>query len=387
MTSPDLADLLTRIHATPHRMTLDFAGAGVQALAWLHSVGGSSRTVLEATDRYTPASLIEGVGFTPERFTSKRVAVALAANAYARAKALVPEPPLFGVGCTATIATDRTKRGEHRCAIGVQDALGTVTYALTLTKGARDRAGEETLVSLVVLKAVAEACGILYFPELPLVAGERLEQSYTPVPELTRLQAGELEWVAVHPDGTLQTDATLPDITLLSGSFNPLHDGHRSLARVAGKRLGTEVFFELPLINADKDPIDLTEARRRVLQFAGTAPVLLSRAPLFHQKAALFPGSTFVLGVDTAERLISPRFHGGDQKKLHVALDDLRQRGSHFLVAGRSGDEGYKALSDLTVPNGHSDLFTELPKDAFHMDISSSKLRERWDATQTNNAA
>ena len=380
MTPPELADILTSIHATPHRMTLNFAGAGVQALAWLHSVGGSSRTVLEATDRYTPASLIEGVGFTPERFTSKRVARALALSAHARAQHLISAPPLFGVGCTATIATDRTKRGDHRCAVAVQDALGTVTYALTLSKGARDRAGEETLVSLVVLQAVAEACGILYFPELPLVAGERLEQSYLPIPELTQLKEGELDWVALHPDGTVQTDTTLPDIALLSGSFNPLHDGHCTLAKVVGERLGKEVFFELPLVNADKDPIHLPEARRRVLQFAGTAPVLLSRAPLFHQKAVLFPNSTFVLGVDTAARLISPRFHGGDEEKLHAALDDLRQRGSHFLVAGRSDKDevGFVTLSDLAVPESYQDLFTELPKDAFHLDISSTALREGW---------
>lgn len=387
MTVPDLTDILTHIHTTPHRMTLDFAGAGVQALAWLHSVGGSSRTVLEATDRYTSASLIEGVGFTPERFTSRRVARALAQNAHARAQHLISEPPLFGVGCTATIATDRTKRGDHRCAVAVQDALGTVTYALTLSKGARDRAGEEMLVSLVILRAVAEACGILYFPELPLLEDERLEQSYTPLPELTKLMDGELDWVALHPDGTVQTGATLPDIALLSGSFNPLHDGHRTLAQVAEERLGTKVFFELPLINADKDPIDLMEARRRALQFAGTAPLLLSRAPLFHQKAALFPDSTFVLGVDTAKRLISPRFHNNDGEKLHAALDDLRQRGSHFLVAGRSGDEGYETLRDLTIPEGYGDLFTELPKDAFHLDISSSMVREGWDAAQAEGSS
>ena len=190
MTPPELTDLLTAIHATPHRMTLDFAGAGVQALAWLHSVGGSSRTVLEATDRYTPASLIEGVGFTPERFTSRRVALALAKNAHARAQHLIPEPPLFGVGCTATIATDRTKRGEHRCAAAVQDALGAVTYALTLTKGARERTEEETLVSLIILQAVAEACGLLHFPALPLLEGERLEQGYAPHPRTRTAASG-----------------------------------------------------------------------------------------------------------------------------------------------------------------------------------------------------
>ena len=95
--SSDLAALLERIHASPHRMVMNFAGAGSQALLWLHSVGGSSRTVSEATDRYSPASLAEAVGYVPRRFTSPKVARALAANALKRAAKLNPPlSPLSG---------------------------------------------------------------------------------------------------------------------------------------------------------------------------------------------------------------------------------------------------------------------------------------------------
>ena len=57
-----LTELLTAVHATPHMMVMNFAGAGAEALAWLHSVGGSSRTILEATDRYVQTSFIEATG-------------------------------------------------------------------------------------------------------------------------------------------------------------------------------------------------------------------------------------------------------------------------------------------------------------------------------------
>ena len=371
---------LERIHATPHRMVMNFAGAGSQALMWLHSVGGSSRTVLEATDRYSPGSLVEAVGFTPQRFTSVKVAKALAATARARASVLGPQFPVFGLGATATIATDRAKRGEHRCAVAVQDALGTVTYRLTLAKGLRDRAGEEELVSLVILKAVAEACGIV-FSELPLAASEQLEQGYRPVPALAQLAAGGLDWLAIHPDGRLQTDGALGEglggAALLSGSFNPLHDGHRALARVAQEHLGQPVFFELPLVNADKAAIDPAEARRRALQFAGSGPIVLSRAPLFSAKAELFPNTVFVVGADTAARLVAPRFYGNDPAALHAALDGLRRRGARFLVAGRRGAAGFETLRTLNLPPRYRDLFEELPETAFRADISSTELRER----------
>ena len=78
-------DLVTRIHATPHRAVLAFAGAGSQALAWLHGVGGSSRTILSAIDIYSPQSMRHLLGFMPAKFTSRRVARLMAAAAYDRA--------------------------------------------------------------------------------------------------------------------------------------------------------------------------------------------------------------------------------------------------------------------------------------------------------------
>lgn len=42
--------LITAIHTAARPCVIEFAGAGSQALWWLHSVAGSSRTVLEATD-------------------------------------------------------------------------------------------------------------------------------------------------------------------------------------------------------------------------------------------------------------------------------------------------------------------------------------------------
>ena len=54
--SASIADLVAQIHAAPHMVVYEFAGAGSLALLWLHSVGGSSRTILEATDHYANAS-------------------------------------------------------------------------------------------------------------------------------------------------------------------------------------------------------------------------------------------------------------------------------------------------------------------------------------------
>ncbi len=164
MLATELQHAIAAIHAAPHKLVLEFTGAGSLALWWLHSVAGSSRTILEAGDRYAAASLHDLLGEEPATFVSVDTAIAMARRAYARARLLSDaSEPLLGVGCTATIATDRIKRGEHRCAIAVQHAHGGRAYAVTLAKGQRDRLGEETLVSQLLLRAIIRACK----PELP----------------------------------------------------------------------------------------------------------------------------------------------------------------------------------------------------------------------------
>jgi hypothetical protein len=47
-------------------------------------------------------------------------------------------------------------------------------YSLTLQKGARDRPGEERLVSDLLLQVLAEACDLEIVADLPLLDEERI---------------------------------------------------------------------------------------------------------------------------------------------------------------------------------------------------------------------
>jgi len=375
-TTPE--QIVQALHNTPQMMVLEFAGAGAQALAWLHGVGGSSRTVLEATDHYAAGSLTQAVGFEPEQFTALRVARALATNAHSRACQLADSSvPVVGVGCTATIATDRLKRGEHRCCVAVSDAQGVTTYSLTLTKGRRSRQEEEQLVSLLILKALASACGLHRFPRLPLLEQEHVAKETEQIDLVDRLRAQEIPLVTVWPDGRMSPAKKLPNVALLSGSFNPLHSGHQQLAQAAAGMLGQDVFFELPLINADKAAIGSEEAHRRVAQFANLSPVLLTAAPLFSQKAQLFPHSFFILGADTADRLLQPRFYNNSPAQMIDSFEQVRRAGCRFLVAGRLDDDHFLTLKELSLPDGYRELFQEIPESKFRVDVSSTALRRR----------
>ncbi len=99
---------------------------------------------------------------------------------------------------------------------------------------------------------------------------------------------------------------------LLPGSFNPVHEGHVQLlaAACAAVGPGAQGGFELSVTNADKGALPRTEIERRAAQFEGlrarlggaAQSLVLTDAPLFVQKAALLPGTVFVVGVDTAVR-------------------------------------------------------------------------------------
>ncbi len=62
MIPSEIEILVAEINATPQQTVLEFAGAGSLALFWLHSQGGSSRTILEAVDRYAALSTIDLLG-------------------------------------------------------------------------------------------------------------------------------------------------------------------------------------------------------------------------------------------------------------------------------------------------------------------------------------
>jgi len=373
----NLEKLVQAIHATPHKVVIEFAGAGAQALTWLHSVGGSSRTILEATDRYASASLIELIGFEPKQFTSRKVARVMANAAFVRASFLAPAgTPVAGIGCTATITTDRQKRGEHRCCVAVCNTQGVVTYEVTLSKGPRTRSQEEELVSLLILRVVAQACELTDLPELPLQGEEQMREQVEWVNLPERLIRGDFELIVVSPEGHMTPARRWPKLALLSGAFNPLHHGHRQLAKAAASILGQEVYFELPLINAAKGRLDLAVAHRRIAQFTDYAPLILTRAPLYSQKAEIFPRSVFVVGADKVEQLFQPKFYNNDPAEMKVSFDTIREFGCRFLVGGRLHNDHFVTLEDVAFPVKYQLLFESIPEEKFRVDVSSTEIRE-----------
>lgn len=367
----DIRDILEKIHASPSQVAIISTGGAAQALTWLLELPGSSRTVLEISVPYGPEALEEQLGYTPPKFVTPEVAQQLATRAFEHAQKLTSGIPL-GVGCTASLATLHPKRGEHRVVIAVRSSEGFTTYDLILNKGKRDRAAEDKVASRLLIQTLAKAAGLADTLDLKLVEGEKIQTEEKPCSSsLTRLLTGEIQSLLVEPDGQWVSPA--PRFTaMISGAFNPWHEGHRRLARAAAKALKDEVAFELSVVNVDKPALEEAEIRRRLAQFAWQERVVLTRAATFREKAELFPGCTFVVGYDTAERVLARRYYGSE-RAMQEALRRLRELECRFLVAARVREGTLRSLNQLGVAGDFQDLFNPLAD--FRFDMSSTALR------------
>ncbi len=385
MTPPDAAAaawhrLIPALHASGRKAALAITGGGSGAVGELLRVPGGSRLLLDAQVPYDAGALAAYLGFAPAQACSADTAIALAQSARARAAGLrAAEAEAVGLGATAALVSDRPRRGEHRFHLAFANAAGIAHCTAVLAKGRRDRAAEEDLVARAILLWLARACGVpAASPRSLLDADEHYAETAAAAADtIEQLLAGAVARVTVQPDGQLVLSAP-PPVVLFPGSFNPVHEGHVRLARVAEELTQRPLAFEISVTNVDKPPLAGEAVRRRLAQFAWKSPVELTRAPTFVEKSRLFPGITFVVGADTAERLFGPKYYGDDEDRMRLALDEIAGSGGRFLVAARVDSAGrLRTLSDIAVPRRFADLFTAIPEHRFRVDTSSSELRAR----------
>jgi Cytidylyltransferase-like len=378
---PAWQQLISATQGSGHKAALAITGGGSGAIGELLRVPGGSRLLLEAQVPYDMAALAMFLGFAPPQASSSGTAIAMAQSARLRAARLAPagSADLVGLGATAALVSDRPRRGEHRFHIASVNAAGIAHCTCVLAKGRRDRAAEEDLVSRAIVLWLARACGIAAPSPQSLVDADEnyAETAVAAADTIDQLLSGAADRVTVQPDGQMMLSAPPPSL-LFPGSFNPMHEGHVLLARVAEDLRQLPVAFEISVANVDKPPLAGETVRHRLKQFAWKSPVELTRAPTFVEKSRLFPGTIFIVGADTAERLFGAKYYGDDEERMREALEEIANSGASFLVAVRRDPVGrVQALNDIPVPRRYADLFTEIPERLFRVDASSSEIRAR----------
>ena len=252
----DLNVFIRRIHDSPVRLVLAITGGGSRAISELLEVPGGSRTLLEAVVPYSAAALDAWLGGRPWRYCDQATARAMAMAAFQRGRRLSEGTDVAGVGATASLMSDAPKRGPHRVHVAMQTAGASAAWSLELIKDRRTRPEEELLASRLILNAVAEAAGLVDRLSLDLLEGEQVQAVRIAAPPGWRRlllaeqsTAGPLD----RPDAAMA--AAGGQRAIFPGAFNPLHDGHKGMARVAQEMLGMAVEHEISIFNVDKPPL------------------------------------------------------------------------------------------------------------------------------------
>jgi nicotinamide mononucleotide (NMN) deamidase PncC len=368
--------LIEEIHDSPLQFVIAISGGGSDAVSKLLQVPGASRTLLESVIPYSSAAMANFLGQAPEQACSERTARAMAMASYLRARELNPEADaasLAGVSCTAALITDRQRKGLHAIHIGIQTFNSTQSLSLRLVKGLRSRDQEESIACNLILNAIARVCGSSRQLPLALTPDERvIEELSIADDDLQALFSGRRDCWCVN--GAQATDSVR---TLFPGAFNPFHDGHQQMARLAFEMTGEPTHLEICAVNVDKLPLDYMEMEYRIQRLSNEYPLWLTRAPTFIEKASLFPGATFVVGLDTVIRIADPRYYGDEPARCQAVIEEIAAQDCSFLVFGRNIDGKFRSLEDLMLPNRLREICEYVPENRFRIDVSSTELRDK----------
>ena len=149
-------NILTRariLHDSDWQGVFNLAGGGTNLLAEALGTSGASRTVLDVRIPYSEAAMTELLGAPPEQACSEATARAMAMSAFQQARKLGGDPA-FGLACTASLATDRKKKGQYRAHAAIQTATATFTSHWTFSG---DRAAQEAALSEHLWRKLAHA--------------------------------------------------------------------------------------------------------------------------------------------------------------------------------------------------------------------------------------
>ena len=351
-------------------------GGGIEVCSWLLNHPGASRAVVEVQVPYHEKALEQYLETPGPHQAAAETARAMAVQAYWRGRGFVGgDEPYLGVACTAALATKRVRRGADRAHIALRTDGEYHFYKLHFAKDEADRLEQEDVLSRFILQAMGQTCGGVGRSDV-WPAYLDIEASSAPVREpLEAVLNRRAEVIEVHSPEVMSAEVERRDRLLFPGSFNPLHEGHIALAEVAQARAGRPLCLEISAENVDKPPLAYAEVERRLGQVRGRFPIVVTRAPTFMEKARLFPGCTFVIGFDTAARLVQGKYYKGGAEGMAKALGEMADADCRFLVAGRLHKGEYRTLDEIELPPACAHIFEEISETEFRRDINSSQLR------------
>ncbi len=357
-------------------------GAGPRLLQAIWDNTGISEYFVGAELPYKTTQTRAVLGHAPEQgYVAEDVAYDLAMASYLRAaetkvvEALAGDP--IGLGISAAVASNRWPHGGHRAHMVLISKERVVYRLVNLVKGT----GKE--VRQYHDEAIANAA-------LELVLGALKGD----LPAEPACEEKALERFHLYPvfgtDGTRRKSGG--DCCLyLPATLNPIHDGHRLMCRTAEESQAERGMGRVRAIYLVSS-VSPHKGRLSVQQMLMTAGMLRAERwrdeyeprmvefthdePLFLDKARKRPGSTFIIGADTMERMLDPQWGPA----IEEMLTEMRNLDVKFLVMGRLVGDKWVTCRDIKVAWPHQLLFQPLEG---RLDLSSTQLRSQQNANQS----
>lgn len=346
------------------------AGAGMQQLLW--EVPGSSAYLSGASFPYDQDEQAELLGFMPEHFCSEEAAIDLASAAYMKAYKFNGKRPV-GVGITASVASEKEHRGDHRVHVCVMtnDFVRNVSVILEKGSGATQRHKDGDRVDALGFHMMLET--VFDITESPLV------KDVYDTSKIARERFFLRPFFAANGK-RLETMPTNKHLSMMPGAYNPPHEGHLGTAQAVMDEYGRSVVFEVTAEPPHKEALTVQQLLQRAKLLQGHDRLFTRKEPYYLDKAKSFPGIPMVLGADAMVRMLDPKWgiNPVDLFKEFISLD------TKLLVAGRMIDGKFTTCQDIldgllkNTSVGIWALATNvlMPVDG-RWDISSTELRNK----------
>jgi nicotinic acid mononucleotide adenylyltransferase len=359
-------EIVDKINQSPYKAFFAIAGGGQSFIGDYCNISGASQTVIGAIIPYSQVVFEKFIKGKVDTFASPEGSRKLAVASFNECLgAGVDFDNAIGIGASSAVGKDHERNGRvHKIHVTVHCAKFTQTNSLFLQAG-RTREEEDAMISKLILDLLTYAALDINLGPVPLRLGEYFNVDSTKAdPSVVELLKGKTEFIQYN--GT-----TGKFLVVYPGSWNPLHDGHEQIAKLASEIMDTPVTFELTIKNTEKPELDFVDLERRVQQFnTKNYPLILTKASTFVKKIQMLrewhPDKQLVMvvGADTWNRIWDEKY-GYTISQLRYYFDLFRVK---FLVFGRN--------CELT-PLGDQFRIKNKQAEAFCSPISSSELRKK----------
>lgn len=364
-------------------------GGGSKIGSYLWEVPGISSVLAGESFTYSCHETDRFLQFKPDKYCSEETAIHMAMAAYMRACESVPSGRMpIGLAVTANVASSKEHRGDHRIHAAIITPHSRIYTHVILNKGCGHdiRGRDGRICDQVGFNLMLRVLGCSDIPIM--VSGsdsvEMQWEHYQIIPQYVDIPETKLrELFFQHPLFTelgrfLDNVYDYSDVVLFPGTFNPIHDGHMFMAEAVQDIGNVSTLYMITADSPHKPPLPVVTMLAKAVKIRMSDPtrcvLFTQNDPLFIDKARKFPGASFLVGADSVERLLDPRWYGGKPEAVVDMLDEFERLGTRFYVFGRDSGKGMVRMSDIPVIGHHKNMFVQMPDNKYA--ISSTQIRE-----------